>query len=78
MALTKPNITDSYFLNAVAEKIVKDTAADLKARVMSIIEPEIDAACERAARSLEPQLHAHVDLYGMKHVLQIITTKRSP
>jgi hypothetical protein len=76
--IRKQDLFGDYALVAIRDRIMKDTFADLKARVMAVIEPEIDAACNRAVQSLEPQLHAHVDLAAGASILKIITTKRSP
>lgn len=82
MTRTAEAMTADYAMRAISDRLIKDTCADLKARVMAIIEPEIDAACERAALSLKPQLEAwlHRD-YARGHteyVVNIRTEKRSP
>ena len=68
----------NYALNAVRDRILEDTCADLKARVMAVIEPEIDEACRRAVKSLEPQINHFRDFAVPREIIQIVVTQRSP
>jgi hypothetical protein len=78
MASGKMDLFGDYALQAIANTIAGDIRSDLKARIMSIIEPEIDAAVDRAVRSLKPRIETHADFAAGATILKVITEKRTP
>jgi uncharacterized protein (DUF885 family) len=72
----KLDLFGDYAMLAIRDQIVKDTCADLKARVMEIIEPQIDEAVNRAVMSMKMHLHAHADLAAGASILKVVIQRK--
>jgi hypothetical protein len=77
MAMGKLDLFGDYAMVAIRDKIVTDTCADLKARVMEIIEPQIDEAVKRAVHSMKMLLHAQ-PTYGRASILKVVIQRKEP
>lgn len=76
MSQKQASFGDDYFLKAIADTLARDLTADLKQRVMAVIEPQVDEAIAAVVQSMEIRAGSWVDHMTRESIVKFIVDNK--